>query len=217
MGASALENATLYRDAEPDVKAMNMTLGSLSGMGAGMTHSLAAAKRIPLLAKLLSGYTAKQMAMYGLKRYDKNLEMQLPLAQKNLETAQIANDTARIQSEAAKSWNPSDYARMGLAGAGLLGAGDLGYYLYKTLGPGKKKPAPRVTVQLPATRGTGRVSVEGEPDALHLSKRLYTALRQQTKHEVRDEAVEPQEKAAYVIALTRAPIEDRIRTLLEIV
>lgn len=178
LGVATLENETLLHDADPNLQHINQFLGALTG---GTTPATGIGKHI------LKAWVPKQMAMFGLNAYDKSVKQQLPIANTQLDTAVKALETAKIQADAAKNISTSDIARLGLAGAGIGAAGGLGYYLYNTLGPGKKKPSPRVSVTLAGAGKGDSTSIEGEMDTLELSKRLNLQLRRDAKRQLRDE------------------------------
>ena len=180
---SQVENQTLLKDYDPSLKAINSTLGTATGGIAG----LAGLKHPGVALSTLASWPIKQLGILGVGTGKKYVDIQQPIAEKNLETARTTLETARIQSEQAKHMSPSDLAQLGLAGAGLAGAGGLGYYLYNSMGPGKKKTAPKVTVTLDG-KNKGQTQVEGDMDTLELSKQLHQALRRDTKRKLREEA-----------------------------
>ena len=178
---STLENQTLLSDANPSLKHTNQFLGTLAGAGASKTRG--AQEIAEYLGKT---WIPKQFVTFGLNEGDKYIREQVPIANTQLETATKALETAKIQADAAKHFGASDMARLGLAGAGLAGAGGLGYYLYNTLGPGKKKPSPKVTVTMHGRRGD-ETQVEGDMDTLDLSKRLHKQLQRDARRKLREE------------------------------
>jgi len=181
-GGSEAENHTLLQGYDPDVRGINTVLGMATGAiagGAGRAHPTAA-------LSALASWPIKQMALAGVGTGKNYVDMQIPIAEKNLETAQLNQGTAAISAAAAKNISTSDIARLGLAGAGIGAAGGLGYYLYNTLGPGKKKPSPRVSVTLAGAGKGDSTSIEGEMDTLELSKRLNLQLRRDAKRQLRD-------------------------------
>lgn len=179
---SSLENQALLDDSDPRLKHINQFLGTLTGVTAPAKG---------LGKHLLRAWVPKQFAMFGLDAYDKSVKQQVPIANTQLQTAVKALETAKIQADAAKRFSPTDLAQMGLAGAGLGAAGGLGYYLYNTMGPGKKKPSPRVTVTLPTKeKGDAETQISGDMDTLDLSKELYKRMKRDTKRRLRTETKE---------------------------
>ena len=180
----AVENKTILSDYDPNTRHINTMLGAATGAlvggGAGDKN---------LVAKAVAGWTAKQLALTAVGTSKKYVDMQIPIAEKNLETARLNQSTAALTSEQAKQMTPQALAQMGMAGAGLAGAGGLAYYLYKTLGAGKKKPSPKVTIDLPKIKGQrGDVHIEGDEDTLDLSRNLYQKLKRDQRRALLSEA-----------------------------
>ncbi len=202
-------------DASPEVKNINTALG-------GATGFLGARFGWP---KALAGVTVKQLGLMGTSLGKKYIDTQQPIADTNLQTAKLQQGTAQLMADQSKSWKPTDLAQLGLAGAGLAGAGGLGYYLYKTLGPGKKKPTPKVTVNLPMSQNHGNVAIESDMDSLTLSKHLQRAIKRDQRRQLLESARDnthhvnhsPETKHAFVFELPATPALDRVLSLLEIV
>lgn len=168
--ASSVENQTLLDDSDPKLKAINLLLGTVTG---------AATPQRGIAKHVLSKWVPKQMGMFALDQYNKNVRNQIPIADKQLQTATKTLETAQINADAAKRMSAGDMAQLGLAGAGIGAAGGLGYYLWKNHGPGKKKAKPRITIDMPDIKGLNGadVKIEGDADTLDLSKSLYEKLR----------------------------------------
>jgi hypothetical protein len=182
-GASQLENHTLLKDTDPSTKNLNSLMATSVGAGMGSHPSF--------IGPGLLGYAGKSMGLLGYDAAKKYVNIQQPIAETNLHTAQLSNDTARMQQQQAGHISAKDMAGLGLGAAGV---GGLGYYLYKTLGPGKKKVGPKVTVDLPmganGKRRPGDVKIEGDMDTLDLSKSLYTRLKRDQHRQLRTETRE---------------------------
>ena len=181
---SGIENHTILKNYDPDVRNLNTVLGGVTGAtigAAGLTHA-----RSGLTA--LASWPLKEMLLTGVGTGKKYVDIQQPIAEKNLETARLNQSTAALQAEEAKGLSPTAIGQLGLAGAGLGAAGGLGYYLYNSMGPGKKKPSPRVTETIPLRHNKGTVSIEGDMDTLDLSKALHSKLRRDQKRLLQLEA-----------------------------
>jgi hypothetical protein len=175
---SALENATLLDDSDPKLKIINLGLGGVTGGLAGSGH----------LVSALGAWTPKQLALLGVDRFDKATKMQIPTAVLNRDAAAMANETARIMNEKAKRLTPTDIGILGLAAAGLAGAGGFGYYLYNKVGPRAKKSPPRVKITLPtAAKGDVETVLDADIDTLDLSKELHKRLLRDAKRRLREE------------------------------
>jgi hypothetical protein len=213
LGVSSLENHTILDDADPSLKTTNLVLGGASGLGAPATG-----------LRDLGEYAAKtwipkQMMMFGLNAGDKYIRQQEPIARTNLQTSIVANTTERMKQEAAQHMSSTDMAQLGLAGAGLAGAGGLGYYLYKTLGAGKKKAPPRMTVDMPLRGNRGSVEISGDLDPVDMSKQLYSRLQRDQKRLIRLETKENTKHHTKVgshgiqFAATVSPLQNIIKLL----
>lgn len=156
------------------------------GIGA-VTGGMIASGNPQLVLGGLGGLGLKQMQLMQTNQLKRFTDLQIPVAKTNLDTARIANDTAKTVSDQAKQWKPSDVAQLGMAGAGAAGAAGLGYYLYKTLGAGKPKPVPKIRLNMPTPRG-GSAEVEMDNTPESLSKQLYDSLRRDAKRKLRAEA-----------------------------
>lgn len=176
MGVGHVENKTLLSDYDDNIHHINTTLGGVTG---GVMGALA--KNNPQAA-LLAGavpWVGKQLGLLGIGTGKKFVDLQIPVAEKNLESAKLNQITAEIQARKAQRMSAGDMAQIGMAGAGLGAAGGLGYYLYKTIGPGKKKPKPRITIDMPDVKKLygADIQIEGDEETLNLSKNLYDKLR----------------------------------------
>jgi len=183
VGVSEYENRSLLEGQQGHgLDRINNGIGAITGM-------LVASKDPKAKLVGLGGIALKQMQLMQTNQLKRFTDLQIPVAKTNLETAGIANDTARVLSEKAKSMSPQDIGALGLAGAGLAGAGGLGYYLYKTLGAGKEKPVSKIKYTAPTPReGQLEMEIDNTPQAL--SKQLYDSLRRDAKRRLRAEAKE---------------------------
>lgn len=186
LGLSQIENNTILDDTDPHTQSLNRVLGTGTGVGLGL-----AAKNPEALAPLAAGYVLKSLGLLGYDAAKKYINIQQPIAEKNLQTAGIQNDTAKLLGEQAQHLRPLDYASMGLAGAGLGAAGGLGYYLWKEHGPGKK-PAPtqrmKVTLPIGANSSKGSVEIDSPMDPVDMSKNLYKELQRDKRRRLLLEA-----------------------------
>ena len=141
--AAAAENATLLNDVDPSTKKVNVALGALTGGVAGAAPKLAP-------AALLS-VTPKQLALLGydsIKQITNKLD---PIAQKNLETANVNKETALMALDQRWKNRAQMFSDIGLGTVGVAGTGALAYWLAQQM---NKKP------KIP--KGEGSVLLKGE-------------------------------------------------------
>ena len=179
LGTSVVENNTALDDSTDSTKYLNNVLGATVGGAMGM----AAPHKDATMAKMVAAYATKLMGMQGLDAAKKYINIQQPIAETNLHTAELQKATADTIGEQAKHFKPSDYAQLGMAAGGLGLAGGAAYYLNKEYGPNKpkKQPTMRVTLPIGANSSKGSVEMEGPLDPLDMSKQLYTQLQRDKK------------------------------------
>ena len=207
VAGAGVENQALLPDMDPHLKAINLGMGAVTGLRGGQKG----------WGKALGPLALKEMALLGLNTGKKYVDIQQPIAETNLETARLNQQAAATNAQRAQSMSPATIAQLGMAGAGLAGAAGMGYYLYNTIGPGKKKPKPQTTVRMNLPRGQGEVDVTGDNDTLSLSKTLTKALQRDAKKRLRQEAYAPPLLKAASLGITLdTPVETRLTNLLEL-